>query len=200
MNRGGLTSAFCFSCFASLALAQPPVAPSPTPAGPPQGEHSGNFNVADSFELGYRFHTVGGSVNQYRSTVTYGDGIRLLNSSMLVVSKDGRGRLFEQISLTTLGLALPLRFVLAPERLLQPGPGLGRRRQFSFDRHHLRHAGPQLHAVSAIQVPVLPRVYRQHATGAGVYHGAGTPGDSVARRAPPLERVSRWQRVPNRGR
>jgi hypothetical protein len=54
--------------------------------------------------MGYRFHTVGGSVNQYRSTVNYGDGIRLLNSSMLVASKDGRGTLFDQISLTTLGL------------------------------------------------------------------------------------------------
>ena len=104
MNRGKLTSVFCFWSFASLALAQPPVAPSPTPAGSPGGESSGDFNVADSFELGYRFHTVGGSVNQYRSTVNYGDGIRLLNSSMLVVSKDGRGRLFDQISLTTLGL------------------------------------------------------------------------------------------------
>ena len=104
MNRGKLTSVFCFWSFASLALAQPPVAPSPIPAGPLQGENSGNFNVADSFELGYRFHTVGGSVNQYRSTVNYGDGVRLLDSSMLIASKDGHGTLFDQISLTTLGL------------------------------------------------------------------------------------------------
>jgi len=104
MNRGKFTSVLCFSLFASLAPAQPPVAPSPTPAGPAEGENSGNFNVADSFELGYRFHTVGGSVNQYRSTVNYGDGVRLLNSSMLVASKSGHGTLFDQLSLTTLGL------------------------------------------------------------------------------------------------
>jgi hypothetical protein len=69
MIRGTLTSVFCFSFFASLALAQPPVAPSPTPAGSAEGESSGNFNVVNNFEMGYRFHTVGGSVNQYRSTV-----------------------------------------------------------------------------------------------------------------------------------
>jgi hypothetical protein len=104
MNRGKLTSVFCFSLFASLALAQQPVAPSPTPAGSPEGEGSGDFNIVDSFELGYRFHTVGGSVNQYRSSVNYGNGARLLNGSLLVNSKDGHGKLFDKIVLTTLGL------------------------------------------------------------------------------------------------
>lgn len=105
----GFSSRVCASiagvCLgASLALAQPPVAPSPTPAGAAEGQDSGNFNVINNFELGYRFHTVGGSVNQYRSSVNYGNGIRLLSGSMLVNSKDGRGRLFDQISLSTQGL------------------------------------------------------------------------------------------------
>src|SRR5438477_4628305 len=104
-----LTSSVCFSLLASLALfslagAQPPVAPSPTPAGPPDQERGGNFNVVNNFEVGYRFHTVGGSVDQYRSTVNYGNGIRLLSGSMLVNTKDGHGNLFDHVSLTMLGL------------------------------------------------------------------------------------------------
>ena len=99
-----LTLSVYFSFAASVALAQPPVAPSPTPAGSAEGQDTGLYNIVNSSELGYRFHTVGGSLNQYRSTVNYGNGIRLLSGSTLVTSKDGHGKLFDQISLTTLGL------------------------------------------------------------------------------------------------
>ena len=37
---------------------------------------------SQSFELGYRFATVGGDGDMYRSTVNYTDGIRLLSSSL----------------------------------------------------------------------------------------------------------------------
>src|SRR5262249_45008351 len=40
----------------------------------------------------------------YRSTVNYTDGIRLLSSSLNIQSREGHGRLFDQISLNTLGL------------------------------------------------------------------------------------------------
>ena len=104
-----LNSSVCFSLIASLALAslawaQPPVAPSPTPAGPLGEERGGNYSVVDNFELGYRFRTVGGSLNQYRSTVNYGNGIRLLSGLMLVNTRDGHGGLFDHLSLTTQGL------------------------------------------------------------------------------------------------
>jgi hypothetical protein len=107
MNK--LISSVCFCWVASLALvcvawAQPPVAPSPMPAGLPDEERVGNYNVVNNFEVGYRFHTVGGSVDQYRSTVNYGNGIRLLSGSMLVNTKDGHGNLFDHVSLTMLGL------------------------------------------------------------------------------------------------
>ena len=92
---------FCF--VTSAALAQPPVAPSPTSASTTENDR-GNYNIVNNFELGYRFHTVGGSQNQYRSTVNYGNGIRLLSGNMLMNSKDGKGHLFDQLSLTTLGL------------------------------------------------------------------------------------------------
>lgn len=94
----------CCSVDASLVLAQPPVAPSPTSAGSADGKNSGNYNVVNNVELGYRFRTLGGSANQYRSSVNYGNGIRLLGGSLLMNSKDGHGGLFDHLSLTTQGL------------------------------------------------------------------------------------------------
>ena len=43
-------------------------------------------------------------IAQYRSSVNYGDGIRLLGSSLIVTSKNGHGLLFDQITLSTQGL------------------------------------------------------------------------------------------------
>ena len=89
---------------AFAAVAQTPVAPSPDAAGSSNGENAGNYNVVDNFELGYRFSSVGGDIEQYKSSVNYGNGIRLLGSSLQVTSRDGHGTLFDQISLTTQGL------------------------------------------------------------------------------------------------
>jgi hypothetical protein len=47
---------------------------------------------------------VGGSVGTYRSDVNYGNGIRLLSGNLSVYSRDGHGRWFDQIVLTTIGL------------------------------------------------------------------------------------------------
>ena len=84
--------------------AQPPVAPTNEPVGPVRGQEIGGYNVTNSFELGYRFHSVGGSLARYQSDVNYGNGIRLLGSSLTVHSKEGHGRLFDELVLNTQGL------------------------------------------------------------------------------------------------
>ena len=90
---------------ATLAIAQPPVAPTTgEPVGNPRGGDFENYNITQSFELGYRFSTVGGDTDMYRSTVNYTDGVRLLSSSLFVQSKDGHGKWFDQIVLNTQGL------------------------------------------------------------------------------------------------
>lgn len=86
------------------AMAQPPVAPTNDPTGPPNGENVSGYNVRESFETGYRFRTVGGDEGMYRATVNYGDGLRLLSSSLSVQSREGHGGLFDQIVLNTQGL------------------------------------------------------------------------------------------------
>jgi hypothetical protein len=88
----------------TLALAQPPVAPTNEQTGALRGDNSGNYNIINSFELGYRFASVGGDGGMYDATVNYGDGIRLLSSSLTVQSRDGHGKLFDHLLITTQGL------------------------------------------------------------------------------------------------
>ncbi len=87
------------------ALAQPTVAPTTGEAvGNSKGDNFENYNITQSFELGYRFSTIGGDTDMYRATVNYTNGVRLLSSSLFVQSKDGHGTWFDQIVLNTQGL------------------------------------------------------------------------------------------------
>jgi hypothetical protein len=88
---------------ASVA-AQTPVAPTSETAGERLGENVSNYNIVDNFETGYRFSSVGGNFEQYRSNVNFGNGIRLLGSLLSVNSRNGHGAFFDQIVLTTQGL------------------------------------------------------------------------------------------------
>jgi hypothetical protein len=91
-------------CMIEAALAQPTVAPTQEPVGALRGENVSNYNIVNSFETGYRFRTFGGSFDQYRSTVNYGNGVRLLSSFLSVNSRDGHGKYFDEVMLTTQGL------------------------------------------------------------------------------------------------
>lgn len=85
--------------------AQQPIAPTTgEPVGSVRGENTGDYNVVQSWEFGYRFATVGGNVGEYRADVNYGNGVRLLGSSLTVHSKDGKARWFDEIVFTTEGL------------------------------------------------------------------------------------------------
>ena len=84
--------------------AQQTVAPTPAAVGPAKGQTLDGYNVTNSFELGYRFRSVGGDIGTYRSDVNFGSGVRLLGSSLGVNSTGGHGRLFDYVSLTTQGL------------------------------------------------------------------------------------------------
>ena len=97
-----------YLAFAALSLAagfaQTPVAPTLEPVGKPRGENWKDFNISDSFETGYRFSTVGGSLSKYKSDVNYGNGVRVLSSSFSMFSRDGKGGPFNDLLITTQGL------------------------------------------------------------------------------------------------
>ena len=101
MKKRYLILAFLTAC---ASEAQPTVAPSPEPVGKPRGENWNDYNITDTFETGYRFSTVGGSLSKYKSDVNYGNGIRVLSSSFSMFSRDGKGGPFDDLLITTQGL------------------------------------------------------------------------------------------------
>ncbi|HXB68147.1 MAG TPA: hypothetical protein VNY05_07880 [Candidatus Acidoferrales bacterium] len=84
--------------------AQQVAAPTPEQVGPARGENTGDYNITQSFEIGYRWSLVGGDLGEYRSDVNYRNGLRLLGSSFTINSKDGHGHYFDSIVLNTMGL------------------------------------------------------------------------------------------------
>ncbi|HWR51905.1 MAG TPA: hypothetical protein VN428_12400 [Bryobacteraceae bacterium] len=88
----------------AAVLAQQTVAPTPAPSGPVRGVNAGEYNVLGSFEAGWRFRTLNGDEGKYRSDVNYGNGLRLLSSSLRVNSRNGQGSYFDELSLQTQGL------------------------------------------------------------------------------------------------
>jgi len=87
--------------FSVLSLAQQTVAPSPESPGQ---NTIGDYNVTQSFEIGYRALSVTGNEASYQSMANYGNGLRLFDSDVEASSKDGQGWLFDQLSLKTTGL------------------------------------------------------------------------------------------------
>lgn len=88
----------------AAAHAQQVAAPTPAQVGSPRGDNSGDYNITQSFELGYRWSLVGGDLGMYRSVANFGNGIRLLGSNLTVNSRDGHGNFFDEIVLNTMGL------------------------------------------------------------------------------------------------
>jgi len=87
-----------------VASAQSTVAPTYEPVGPPRGENFEGYNILQNFETGFRFFDVDGNLGKYRSDVNCRRGLRLLSSGLTINSREGRGRLFDEILLNTQGL------------------------------------------------------------------------------------------------
>jgi hypothetical protein len=94
-----------FAFAAGLALAQETVAPTTDlPVSGREGANTGRYSIVNSWDFGYRFATVGGDEEKYRSDVNFGNGVRLLGSSLTINSRDGRSPWLDELSLTTQGL------------------------------------------------------------------------------------------------
>ncbi len=93
-----------FMLLSAAGFAQPTVAPTNERVGETRGANVGNYNILQSWELGYRFHSVGGNESKYRSDVNFGNGVRLLSGRLSINSRDGHGGLFDELLLSTQGL------------------------------------------------------------------------------------------------
>jgi hypothetical protein len=99
-----LVCAMVFVLGGMALRAQQVAAPTPDAVGSPRGSTWDDYNIVNSFETGYRFQSVAGNQDEYRSSVNFGDGIRLLGGSLSMNSKDGHGTLFDQAVLSVRGL------------------------------------------------------------------------------------------------
>jgi len=79
------------------------VAPTTEPVGSARGDNWSDYNIVSSFEPGYRVRTFGGSFDHDRSAVNFGDGVRPLSRFLTVNSRDGHGKFFDEVVLTTQG-------------------------------------------------------------------------------------------------
>lgn len=75
----------------------------PTPAGAEQVRVADRYTISNSIETGYRFASVGGNHDVYRSSVNYGNGVRLFGSQLRVDAVDGNRRWLDSLSLNTQG-------------------------------------------------------------------------------------------------
>ncbi len=75
--------------------------PSPKPSDDPA--MIGDYKVISSVELGVRGSDVNGSENKFRSDFNYKNGFRIFNSSFLMENKQGTGKLFDTLLITTSG-------------------------------------------------------------------------------------------------
>jgi hypothetical protein len=89
---------------AGWLIAQQTVAPTTELVGPRSGTNIGNYNVRQSFETGYRFAGLDGNRGKYRSDINYRNGIRVLGTSLSIFSRNGKGNLFDELTLNTQGL------------------------------------------------------------------------------------------------
>jgi hypothetical protein len=93
-----------FLLMAGACCAQQVVTPTQDPVGPTSGDNVSDYNIVNSFETGYRWTSIGGNLDEYKSQVNYDSGVRLLGSSFGMYSRDGHGKYFDELTLTTVGL------------------------------------------------------------------------------------------------
>ncbi len=86
---------------ATLVRAQPIV--TPTPDMPDEIEEAGDYTISNSFEVGYRMSNVSGNQDVYRSSINFGNGVRLFEGQLRINSKEGKGTLIDNLSFHTVG-------------------------------------------------------------------------------------------------
>src|SRR5687767_4997484 len=93
---------FALTLLLAAAAAAQQAAPTPAAAGE-AAARAGNFDVTGSLEFGARGASVDGSHDKYRSDLNYQPGLRVFDSSFRARARDGRGEIFDELSVTSSG-------------------------------------------------------------------------------------------------
>jgi hypothetical protein len=69
----------------------------------PKGMDSGNYNIQQSIEAGYRSSWINGNIDTYDTFVNLGSGLRLFDYTLDMRSKDHNGFLFDNLNFSNFG-------------------------------------------------------------------------------------------------
>ena len=86
-----------------VALLLSPVARAQDNSGESKGINSGDYNIHQSIEFGYRLNEVTGNQNTYDTFENLGSGVRLFNFDFEMRSLDHHGFFFDTLSLSSFG-------------------------------------------------------------------------------------------------
>ncbi len=87
----------------AVALFLSPVARAQANSGESKGINSGDYNIHQSIEFGYRLNEVTGNQNTYDTFENLGSGLRLFNFDFEMRSLDHHGFFFDNLSLSSFG-------------------------------------------------------------------------------------------------
>ncbi len=85
------------------AGAQSPPQSAPSPSQSLEGIDSGNYNIRQTIELGYRNTDAGGNPANYDTFVNLNSGFRLFEQSLDIRSLNHKGLLFDNLSMHSFG-------------------------------------------------------------------------------------------------
>lgn len=102
--RSGLRLSVALLSLAFTALAGASLAQSPTPTPTPASEVMlGGYRVTSSTEIGWRWRSVDGNVNKYRSDLNYKQGFRTFDTNLLLEKESGSGNWFDSLLVSNSG-------------------------------------------------------------------------------------------------
>jgi hypothetical protein len=94
----------CLCFFVVGLLFLPPIACTQDNASENPGVNSGDYNVQQALETGYRANWINGNQDTYDTFINLGSGVRLLDYTFDMRSLDHKGLMFDNLSLSAFGL------------------------------------------------------------------------------------------------
>ncbi|MBK8464757.1 MAG: hypothetical protein IPL32_02920 [Chloracidobacterium sp.] len=96
------TNLLFITMFAVLVLSAGVFGQTPTPQSSPEALYNG-YKVTSVTEFGYRWRSLDGNVNKYRSDLNYDRGFRSFDTNLLMQRDDGKGTYFDSLLISNSG-------------------------------------------------------------------------------------------------
>ena len=93
----------CLAAWLGMTPASGQQVVTPTPGLNDDLNTVGPYTISNSFEAGYRLSDVTGNRDVYRSSVNFGNGMRLFEGQLRINTLDGHGKYFDEFAFHTFG-------------------------------------------------------------------------------------------------